>query len=401
MTPPAGVRSTRSIRTTPRSSIDSSGGKHAHLSLRRSGSLRSVSDSPTAAAVRSSSGRVLSPYTEAVPLPLAFEAAAAAAEIPEGCEAPVVPGAGMLPSRGLPYSSVHSNVDVAGVGHLAADACIESWLQPGHAGAPSGATGSLASMGGASSLLSSDGEIMADPTAVRLFMELNEEIEAEGKAAMAASAAAKTAAVASSPSAAAAADPAAVAVAVSAPAAVEVCDGAAGTQAPGVSASRRVSSRGASGQLAGEASGTAGVQPVGEASWGSGGAEDLRHSVSPESHAAQGTSQPDAASASPAVAPVAAAPPADELRVSNTVETRLSASHEAPVTLTSKAEGAEGVDGSAAPAVAAGSAAAAAPAHALAGDLPQQASSQGGSDADAEAAARDEQPSCSCKCVIM
>lgn len=350
---------------------------------------------------------MLSPYTEAVPLPLAFEAAAAAAEIPEGCEAPVVPGAGMPPFRGLPYSSVHSSVDGAGVGHLAADACIESWLQPGRAGAASGATGSLASMGGASSLLSSDGEIMADPTAVRLFIELNEEIEAEGKAAMAASAAAKTAAVASSPPAAAVTEPAAVAVAVSAPAAVEVCDEAAGTQAPGVSASRRMSSGGASGQLAGEAStGTAGVQqPVGEASWGSGGAEDLRHSVSPESHAAQGTSQSDAAaSAAPAVAAVAAAPaPADELRVSNTVDTRLSASHEAPVTLTSKAEGAEGVvDGSAAAAVAAGSAATAVPAHAPAGDLPQQASSQGGSDADAEAAACDEQqPSCSCKCVIM
>lgn len=341
---------------------------------------------------------MLSPYTEAVPLLLAFEAAAAAAEIPEGREAPVVPGAGMPPFRGLPYSSVHSSVDGAGVGHLAADACIESWLQPGRAGAASGATGSLASMGGASSLLSSDGEIMADPTAVRLFIELNEEIEAEGKAAMAASAAAKTAAVASSPPAAAVTEPAAVAVAVSAPAAVEVCDEAAGTQAPGVSASRRMSSGGASGQLAGEAStGTAGVQqPVGEASWGSGGAEDLRHSVSPESHAAQGTSQSDAAaSAAPA--------PADELRVSNTVDTRLSASHEAPVTLTSKAEGAEGVvDGSAAAAVAAGSAATAVPAHAPAGDLPQQASSQGGSDADAEAAACDEQqPSCSCKCVIM
>jgi hypothetical protein len=345
-----------------------------------------------------------------VPLPLAFEAAAAAAEIPEGCEAPVLPGAGTAPAslRGLPYCSMHSSVDGSGMGHLAADACIESWLQPGRAGVPSAGSG-LASMGGASSLLSSDGEIMADPTAVQLFMELNEEIEAEGKAAMAASAAAKTAAAASSLSsaasaaAAAAAEPAAAAeaAAVSGPAAaVEVRSSADGAGAAGVSAgSRRTSSRGASGQLAGEASGSV-QQPAGEASWGSGGAEDLRHSVSPESQGVQSTSN---TGAEPAAAVVAAAEgplPADELRVSNTVDTRPSASNEAPVALTSKAEGApEGAEGSGA--AAATVSAAAAPAHVPDGGLSQQASSQGGSDADAEVDAPDGQPSCGCKCVIM
>lgn len=348
---------------------------------------------------------MLSPYTEqAVPLPLAFEAAAAAAEIPEDCQAPVVSGTGIASAfRGLAYSILHSSVDGAGVGHLAADACIESWLQPGRAAAAPSAGSGLASMGGASSLLSSDGEIMADPTAVQLFMELNEEIEAEGKAAMAASAAAKTAAASSSlssaASAAAVAPAAAMAVAFGAPAAAEVRSGSDGARAAGVTAgSRRVSSHGASGQLAGEASGTV-QQPAGEASWGSGGAEDLRHSVSPECQGVQRTSNTGAERAAPAAASVAAAEgplPADELRVSNTVDTRLSASSEAPLALTSKAEGA--ADSSAA---AAAVAAAVAPVHVPGGGLSQQASSHGGSDADAQAGAHEEQPSCGCKCVIM
>lgn len=72
------------------------------------------------------------------------------------------------------------------------------------------------SVGGAEGLLSSGQEIVADPTAVRLFMELDAEIEAEGRAAMAAAEAAAAAEATAAAEAAAAAKTAAAVTAAQA-----------------------------------------------------------------------------------------------------------------------------------------------------------------------------------------
>jgi hypothetical protein len=228
------------------------------------------------------------------------------------------------------------------------------------------------STGGGSELLTSDHEILADPTAVRLFMELNEEIEAEGRAAMAA---AEAAAAAKSD----AASAAAVAAAASR-SAVQVCSG---PDSGDVLKGARPSSGGVSAQL----------PPAGEASWGSGGADDKQ---SASAQPSRRNTQSDAAS--PTAADLAALPaPVDEARTSNTVDTQASLGHETAAAPEPAAK-ALGADSSA---VARGGTAADA---VLPGKVPVSERLQAAYDGEIDLRDEDDaadQPSCSCKCVIM
>lgn len=367
-TPPAGIKRSSSMRTTPRSSVDGSLSKHAHLSLRRSGSLRSSSVSPTAAVARAGSSRVLSPGAAAVSLPLAFEAAAAA-EIPAGRQrayASAAPAARV--GRQVPSSrSARDSADGAVMMRLS-EPGSDNWLTGCVSSSDATAAGGLISTGGGSELLTSDHEIMADPTPVQLFMELNEEIEAEGRAAMAA---AEAAAAAKSDAAAAVSSPAAL-----------VCSG---PDSGAAFAGARTSLDGVSAQ----------VPPAGEASWGSGGADD-KQSASPEP--SRRNTQSDAAS--PEAEDLAAVPAAvDEARVSNTVDTRASLGHETAAAPPEPAVKALCSDSSAV-AVASTAAAAVVPAGKAPVSERLQAAYDGESDLRDEEDAAD-QPSCGCKCVIM
>lgn len=395
VTPPVGIKSSRSMRTMPCSSVDGSANKHAQFSLRRSGSLRSSYESPTTAGARTgSSARVLSQPAGAVPLPLAFEVAAA--ELPEGSEVPTsAVSAAVSAAQTRTLSS--SSADRGAVATHRSTSDSETWLMP--CAAPTGGTGSLTSMGGGSELLSSDQEIMADPTAVRLFMELNEEIEAEGRAAMAAAAEVASAAKNAAAAPTAAGVSAAAAVPVSGPA------GGSGTDCvqQGLQVTRRVSSGHGPQQLPRDSADD--VQPAGEASWGSAG-QDERQSVSPESQVAERSMQSDAAAAA-AAGTVAVPAAVDEVRASGPEDTRnmsaggVDPAATAAAAVTSTAPGGKASVGEGASVSTSGAVTVLAKGPAQQQQQHQQASSQSGSPMQDDVDGVEDQPSCGCKCVIM